>query len=424
MTMRNNGYLGVLSSFFSSIFSYNKDKGSAHYGVLRVLGKLVLALIALIIFGFALMKVYEVPVYYTKINVVLNQSLPKDDDGLHIIVRRDYDRFDKNTIFPDSIDKGNHCAGIFINGIFEYRSNVINDSFEEIDTTMNKLSRAFEHYNRPPIKDPQIIDIKVQTSYRQKFVIGNYSTKENSKSFTNSDVTFSSFDGERVIEYKQKCKDYFFNRKLQSIPSNNGCLLEDIYAASKEDSIIHVHTGYFTTAYEKPSIFKAAEDVSKIVEIIEIGHSNREKKEFPGAWAFTKSLKIDYVGPAEFSDNIHPKPDEINLNSILYTDSMKIEEIGRKGLRYHVRFPDMENIQEARIFILSGLVTGLAALVFKYLYRLIIGLWLIIKSNTKYKERTKRIIMIILVIVGLLIMYYLYAVVSEAYIDPFELNNN
>ena len=424
MIMRNNGYLGVLCSFFSSIFSYNEDKGDTHYGVLRVLGKLVLTLIALIIFGFALMKVYEVPVYYTKINVVLSQSLPKGGDGLNIILRRDYDRFDKNTIFPDSIDKGNHNPGIFVNGIFEYRSNVINDSFEEIDTTINKLNRAFEHYNRPPIEDPQIIDIKVQTSYRQKFAIGIYTTKEKSISLTDCEAIFSSFDGERDIEYKQNSKDYFYYKKIQSIPGNTGCLLEDIYAASREDSIIHVHSSIYTTSHAKPSVFKAAEDVSKIVEIIEIGHSNRESKAFPGAWAFTKRLKIDYVGPTEFSENIYPKPDEITLNSILYTDSIKIEEIGRKGLRYHVRFPDMENIQEARIFILSGLVTGLAALAFKYLYRLIIGVWLIIRYKTKDKKRTKQIIGIILVIVGLIITYYLYAILGEAYIDPFELVNN
>jgi len=81
-------------------------------------------------------------------------------------------------------------------------------------------------------------------------------------------------------------------------------------------------------------------------------------------------LTIDFVGATEFLD-IQPEPDERSLSSIRYTDQNKIRKIADNGrLKVYCKFPEMENVQELRLFLLTTILAVFIAQIFVYLYTL------------------------------------------------------
>ena len=419
--MGNFGYLGVLSTFISSLFSSPKSNGYARSRIYRNLVKFFSSLIFLIVFGFALMKVYEVPVYYTKVDIMADHCTPVDSCKLNIRIIRDYDRADKRSEQPDSITDRHSSTGIFISGIFKPAPDTMDECRRLTAAVRQKLDNTYKQYNRPPIDDPQVVYLSVQASYRQKFAVPRYRLKESKESHQNYFVHRTFFDGEHNWKFDYETSDYFYYSRLNTIPGDNGCVMEDFYAAARSDSLLYITSQFSNTSHRKPSVLDTAEDVSKLVEVIDLCSTLRGNDEHTGAWAVTKSLKIDYVGPAEFSSVIKPEPDEMTLNSIRYTDPAKIAEIGKNGLRYHVKFPDMENIQEARIFILSGLVTGIAALCFKYLYRLLSDLFRYFRHRCLSQYRLKRKHYLCMAILAAILIYYVYRIVCDTYVDSFDL---
>ena len=134
-------------------------------------------------------------------------------------------------------------------------------------------------------------------------------------------------------------------------------------------------------------------------------------------------MTIDYEGPTEFSDHIYPAPDSITLSSIIYKDKKKIEMIGRKGLRYHAKFPDMENRQESRIFVLSGIVTGLCALLLKYFWRLMSDCYSIVKRILEKKPRVCKYINIIFFVIFAIILIWMLISALTISVDPYDMYN-
>lgn len=81
-------------------------------------------------------------------------------------------------------------------------------------------------------------------------------------------------------------------------------------------------------------------------------------------------LTIDFVGATEFLD-ILPEPDERSLSCIRYTDQNKIRKIANNGgLKVYCKFPEMENVQELRLFLLTTIIAIFVAQIFIYLYTL------------------------------------------------------
>ena len=74
-------------------------------------------------------------------------------------------------------------------------------------------------------------------------------------------------------------------------------------------------------------------------------------------------LSFCFWGATEFSQII-PAPDMCDFQSIRYTDPSKIQLIKQKGLVFHARFADTNNIQSTRMFILTALITVLLSLWF------------------------------------------------------------
>ena len=116
----NLGYL--VSLFMNMKFSSwgGEDKKVERARLCKNLIKFVFSLLGVILFGYALMKVYEVPVYYTKIDMVYSGCAVDDLGNMNIKICRNYDRSDKGSIIPDSIFgiRHNDPSGIYICSLF------------------------------------------------------------------------------------------------------------------------------------------------------------------------------------------------------------------------------------------------------------------------------------------------------------------
>ena len=73
------------------------------------------------------------------------------------------------------------------------------------------------------------------------------------------------------------------------------------------------------------------------------------------------SLIIDCVGATDYSYMI-PEPDVITMSSIEFTDKEKIEQIKSHGLTFHATYKELENFQNARVFLVSALISALLAI--------------------------------------------------------------
>ncbi|MBR2203006.1 MAG: hypothetical protein IJ914_02230 [Prevotella sp.] len=401
--------------FLSSVFVYlgskdetpisENDKSEIKKKSIKDFIKALIALLFAIIFSYALKKVYEVPVYYTNIDIVTANSDNYGKVDIHII--RNYDRSDKSTSLADTLKFRNGPAGIYVNGKFKSAPHCgLNYIGSKLDSLQKVCLEERKKYTQKSLEYPQFMYVSVITSDRQMLgrkvwpdpVSEHHCNDEEDDSCTQT--TDSFFNGERIIVEKNIYNDYFELGKLSEYKGGNGCHDESFYYASTKDSILSVHTMITTPALRKPPVWRTLEDVSKLVEIIEIGKRLGDSN--GGIMSrITNRLTIDYVGPSEFSGQLTPVPDSITLNSIQYTDPTKIETIGRYGLRYHVNFPEMENIQESRIFILSGLATGLFALFFRYFYRCVRG---VIKLSS-VKKKIVLLGIIAIILVGFIILW-------------------
>ena len=181
------------------------------------------------------------------------------------------------------------------------------------------------------------------------------------------------------------------------------------------DSIIYQY--YFLNRYDykEPNIFFTAEDISRAVEILWIEGVNE-----PSSNIEIKELSFDYIGPAEFSD-MNPEPDIKDVSRIVFKEAKKIDEILHKGLRFHVKFPDMENIQQMRMFGVTLVVGGLLGLLFGCLYTLCVESYKrgLLKIHLSQKASMALYISIFLFF---FLLFSLCAYYSH--IDAFDLYNN
>jgi hypothetical protein len=72
------------------------------------------------------------------------------------------------------------------------------------------------------------------------------------------------------------------------------------------------------------------------------------------------ALIFYFVGHTVFSE-MYPQPDQIGMNSIMFTDKEKIKAIMEDGFLFHVELSDNKNIQTARMFFLTTILSMLLA---------------------------------------------------------------
>ena len=80
------------------------------------------------------------------------------------------------------------------------------------------------------------------------------------------------------------------------------------------------------------------------------------------------TLRIDMCRPSEFSQMI-PQPDCIAMDAIIFTDSAKLSIIQREGLKFHVKLPTMQNLQNMRSYLITTFISLFFTLLMTLLYK-------------------------------------------------------
>jgi hypothetical protein len=82
---------------------------------------------------------------------------------------------------------------------------------------------------------------------------------------------------------------------------------------------------------------------------------------------FDKEVIIfDFIGATHFSE-MWPEPDKKTMSSIEFSDLEKIKEIEMNGLTFHAQFPELQNWQSARVFLLTALMSAILAILITFL---------------------------------------------------------
>ena len=435
----NFGYLSIL---FTSLWGNSNSQRIKYYTkrrMLRNVYRLVCSLLGIAFFAYMLAKVYEVPVYYTKLDAAFLRC-KLVDGSVNISIIRNFDRSDKQSAPSDSI-------GMFLDqmkwdGCIYICGECVTD-FDQVPHETTPLEKEMcqiyptllDTVNITSKDNPAVMRMKLYSSNRQEFKPhchrkrskSSYcQDKENEKSPSSDSLydirivnTNTFFDGRHFWKKDYRPHHLFEHNELKYLLTDNGFYDDTYWVATEPCDTFGFSFNITGTPFGKPTLL-AAEDVSKMVEIVSLPSLHNADSLQADSTSIVKSLTIDYRGPVDFSEAILPVPDEKTLSSIRYTNREKIRQIERDGLRFHCRFPDMENIQEARIFVLSGVLTGLAALALKYLWRL----WN--DSIRCYKRRYRRchlkyIIPVALCLLGYILYWIIKVFFYEAVVHPFDL---
>ena len=141
---------------------------------------------------------------------------------------------------------------------------------------------------------------------------------------------------------------------------------------------------------EKPS-WGRLEDISQAYVSLKLRSSTIDSIVF----------NIDFVGASEFS-HMDPMPDKIGMSKITFSDPVKIFKIKSNGLKFHVRFKELENLQQIRVFTVTAIMS---AFIMAFVVFIILAVY---KIRKKILSNNKTIILSVLkVVFGGLILYNL-----------------
>lgn len=429
----NFGYLSVL---FTTLWGGSNSQRTKYYTkrrILRNICRFVCSGLGIAFFAYLLVKIYEVPVYYTKLDAAFLRCRPVDG-GVNMSIIRNFDRSDKQSAPSDSIsmflDQKKWDGCIYICGECVTDFDQAAHEATPLEKEMCQIyPTLLDTVSITPDDQPAVMRMKLYSSNRQEFKPHRHrkipkssycKDEENSKEYLIKVITNTFFDGKHFWNKDYRPHHLYEHGELKYLLTDNGFYDDTYWVATQLCDTFGISFDIIGTPFGKPTLL-AAEDVSKMVEVVSIPSLPIADSLLADSIGIVKTLTIDYRGPVEFSENIQPAPDEKTLSSIRYTSREKIRQIERDGLRFHCRFPDMENIQEARIFVLSGVLTGLAALALKYLWRLF---------NDSIRWFKRRLfpcyLKIIIIVVALCLLgYSLYWIRKvfffEAVVHPFDL---
>lgn len=418
----NFGSLIALSrrNCFAKMKSNNGDRRKLR----PLIQKTILTLIALSLTSVWLKRIYEVPYYVTDINIVdYGWRNNIGNSGFTILLSRDYSRGNNFKDVPKFQAKGigETTGGLFIRG--KYVRDV-NGGSGEWGYTDSLIERSYELVNKQ-------LGLSGQETYRRKDEVD--SATRQILSLRNDPEKMVSVFVLRTLRQTTALYDkgfgsshqivfpgsyYYFNtaqsytitdtlkwiKNLEKV----GKKVEstEIFITSFKDSICPIDLTLFGPDYAKQNIITTAEDVSKITERIRFNtyldkEISKKHPDFFYQIAPIDSLIVEYYGYTEFSPSIYPVPDSISLSAIYYWNKEKLKYIINNDLTFHAHFPDMDNSQEAKIFIMSMLITMFIGILGDLFYRLFLYK---IFEHKKFSW----ILTIILLIVGLYLCFNFY----------------
>ncbi len=402
------------------VFKANNDSGKV------VLLKFALSLLAFLISCYVLLKIYQVPISYTKVNYAYSSWIP-DSNKIDISLIRNYDLLSRNPLgsdggelIPSNIvitsknrEKKRGNGALIVTGLLKRDSVRISNSSNISEEAAVRLSQFLAEKNTvrefPVDSMNAMAYLSVYGNYRQSFYYTNWIHHPLLDYKKDADVRYVSYDGTKGKGDSARVHKYL-NYTITGPVGRNGFKREYFATASQSDTICPIVFFGSSSNYERPNVFTSAEDISKTVEVIELGGSTSR---------YVRNLTLDYRTPIALPSKFLPEPDEVTMHSIRYTDPAKIEWIGAEGLRTYVSFPNLENVQALRIFVIAGIVGALAALMIRYANNLILRLIRLIRRKVPSKVSTA---ILIIIAIGLIIAVFLSYKSSN--VDVFSINGD
>lgn len=402
------------------VFKANNESGKV------VLLKFTLSLLAFLISCYVLLKIYQVPISYTKVNYAYSSWIP-DSNRIDISLIRNYDLLSRNPLgsdggelIPSNIvitsknrEKKRGNGALIVTGLLKRDSVRISNSSNISEEAAVRLSQFLAEKNTvrefPVDSMNAMAYLSVYGNYRQSFYYTNWIHHPLLDYKKDADVRYVSYDGTKGKGDSARVHKYL-NYTITEPVGRNGFKREYFATASQSDTICPIVFFGSSSNYERPNVFTSAEDISKTVEVIELGGSTSR---------YVRNLTLDYRTPIALPSKFLPEPDEVTMHSIRYTDPAKIEWIGAEGLRTYVSFPNLENVQALRIFVIAGIVGALAALMIRYANNLILRLIRLIRRKVPSKVSTA---ILIIIAIGLIIAVFLSYKSSN--VDVFSINED
>lgn len=402
------------------VFKANNESGKV------VLLKFTLSLLAFLISCYVLLKIYQVPISYTKVNYAYSSWIP-DSNRIDISLIRNYDLLSRNPLgsdggelIPSNIvitsknrEKKRGNGALIVTGLLKRDSVRISNSSNISEEAAVRLSQFLAEKNTvrefPVDSMNAMAYLSVYGNFRQSFYYTNWIHHPLLDYKKDADVRYVSYDGTKGKGDSARVHKYL-NYTITEPVGRNGFKREYFATASQSDTICPIVFFGSSSNYERPNVFTSAEDISKTVEVIELGGSTSR---------YVRNLTLDYRTPIALPSKFLPEPDEVTMHSIRYTDPAKIEWIGAEGLRTYVSFPNLENVQALRIFVIAGIVGALAALMIRYANNLILRLIRLIRRKVPSKVSTA---ILIIIAIGLIIAVFLSYKSSN--VDVFSINED
>lgn len=283
--------------------------------------------------------------------------------------------------------------------------NNVKPSLFEIDESANRYSF-----------DGVLFMLEINSSNRQSFLFKLW--KNNSR---NVFYEYPKFESSLLAEYDSLAPHHdtvYYNNEWIYFhclkPTINSMRERDYRFIPEQDSILYQSLILYKTGFEKPNLFTTAEDISQTVEVLWIDNGRDS--------AFNnniKKIKYDYNGPVEFSD-ISPVPDYIDISSLYYTDSLKIKAIEENGLKFHVKFPDMENLQIIRMWMVTLLLGGFLGLLLKIVYNLLKESYSVVFMSS-IKKHKKLVTNLTIAVVVIALIYIVLIMLIMSHVNAFDL---
>ena len=438
---------------FMVLLGYKKSDKFSNKVICMQLPFVVIGIIA---FWFYMIKCYEVPIHHNRISYMLmtnNTDYSYFTGNTAIDIVYDYNRqkglkelsygYPKDTkprVEIESYIEGHRKAEkpqFFSStpSLKIHKGDTINYDEMFMDGMCSVISdTSYISYLQGIGADPNVGDsnhldgtlmiVDINSSNRQLLyplsVFRSQSSKEIQKdTFTISDIQFDDITEAKTdtIWLRNRWNLFLPGRRTFNSTRN----FEYIYAP-KQDSVIYQFASITRTDYSSPNVFLTAEDLSRAVEVFWVdGLMGDTLNNVPWQTCIKlKSLSFDYIGPAEFSE-MYPEPDKKDVSKVTFTDRAKLDYIVNNGLRFHVKLPDMENIQQVRIFAVTMVLTGLLGILTTLCYRLIIRNWEWLKKKCHISKRLAYILYFSLIAILVIIIV---AVVIHSHVDAFDLDDD
>ena len=371
---------------------------------------LIVLLLLIAMTWFYMDKCYEVPVHHNSFSYLLsthNTRFNHFDISSKIDIQYDYARQKEtpsDTVSPisittivqcksDSSTSTSNCIETkqFTQCLKESSAIIHKDWVSECYEQINKDDEYFDYLKKrgvaQPNRDNDSIDgtifmIDQYNSNRQVFAVlfrdrfkyperihlKDSLIEENQHQFIYTKNTNCTIEGfpyfeKNVQRYDTIDWNHFLIYTKHELRKNAGRTCQYAYVPPS-DSIIELETVFWRNTYKKPNPFSTAEDISSAIEVFGIEGDNDSTITLN-----LKRLSFDYTASTNFSA-MFPKPDTIDVSRIVFVDSLKIDYIKKNGLKFHVHFPDYENLQEIRLFLVTLLLGGLLGLLMRVLYKM------------------------------------------------------